>query len=130
MEKIVQICRRFIVGKDVDATLLSDALSDLVCHRRKVGILGYGARLFCLYDRSIRSDADESPIQHQSNRDPDRERRIVEGFAILFFLSGENLSEGVEVVAGEVRKEDRGDAGDTTNPFMPKLFRGGQKKSL
>jgi HlyD family secretion protein len=44
-------------------------------------------------------------------------------------VSGSEVQEGTEVVLGEIRKEDRGDAGDTTNPFAPKLFRGGQKKS-
>jgi HlyD family secretion protein len=44
-------------------------------------------------------------------------------------VSGTAVSEGMEVVIGEVRKEDRADGGDTTNPFMPKLFRGCQKKS-
>jgi HlyD family secretion protein len=43
-------------------------------------------------------------------------------------ISGSEVQEGTEVVIGEVRKDDLADAGDTTNPFAPKLFRGGQKK--
>jgi HlyD family secretion protein len=42
-------------------------------------------------------------------------------------VSGSELSEGMEVVVGEIRKENAS-GGDTTNPFAPKLF-GGQKKS-
>jgi HlyD family secretion protein len=39
-------------------------------------------------------------------------------------VSSAELKEGMEVVIGEGRKDDGGDAGDTTNPFAPKLFRG------
>jgi HlyD family secretion protein len=44
-------------------------------------------------------------------------------------VSGPDVSEGMEVVAGEVRKEDRADGGDTTNPFMPKLFKGNRNQT-
>jgi HlyD family secretion protein len=44
-------------------------------------------------------------------------------------VSGAGIDEGTEVVIGELRKEEVADGGDTTNPFAPKLFRGGQKKS-
>ncbi len=43
-------------------------------------------------------------------------------------VSGPDVSEGMEVVAGELRKEDRADGGDTTNPFMPKLFKGNRNQ--
>jgi len=43
-------------------------------------------------------------------------------------VSGPDVSEGMDVVTGEVRKEDRADGGDTTNPFMPKLFRGNRNQ--
>jgi len=39
-------------------------------------------------------------------------------------VSGGDLKEGVDVVIGEVVASD--DAADTTNPFAPKLFRGGK----
>jgi HlyD family secretion protein len=44
-------------------------------------------------------------------------------------VSGSELSEGLEVVVGEIRKEIAS-SGDTTNPFAPKFFGGGQKKSF
>jgi HlyD family secretion protein len=36
-------------------------------------------------------------------------------------VSGSQLQEAMEVVIGEIRKESRGDGGDTTNPFAPKM---------
>jgi HlyD family secretion protein len=42
-------------------------------------------------------------------------------------VSGSKLQEGIEVVVGEARNDQAGDAVD--NPFAPKLFRGGQQKS-
>jgi HlyD family secretion protein len=44
-------------------------------------------------------------------------------------VSGSAVQEGMEVVVGELRKDEVADGGDTTNPFAPKLFRAGQKKS-
>jgi len=41
-------------------------------------------------------------------------------------VSGSELTEGMEVVVGEARSDQAGD--DVTNPFAPKLFRGGQQK--
>ncbi len=41
-------------------------------------------------------------------------------------VSGSDLREGMEIVIGEMRNETAD--GETTNPFAPKLFRGGQKK--
>ncbi len=41
-------------------------------------------------------------------------------------VRGENLQEGLEVVIGELRAEEAGEA--VNNPFAPKLFRGGAKK--
>jgi HlyD family secretion protein len=41
-------------------------------------------------------------------------------------ISGSEVKEGTEVVIGEARKQDLADS-DTTNPFMPKLFKGGKK---
>jgi len=43
-------------------------------------------------------------------------------------VSDADLSEGMEVVTGEVRKEDHADGGDTTNPFIPRI-RTSRKKS-
>jgi HlyD family secretion protein len=42
-------------------------------------------------------------------------------------VSGPDLSEGMEVVIGEVR--DRGGADATTNPFAPQMFRGNRQGS-
>ena len=39
-------------------------------------------------------------------------------------VSGDNVKEGMEVVVGEAVASQ--DSGDTTNPFAPKLFKGGQ----
>ena len=44
-------------------------------------------------------------------------------------VSGSVVQEAVEIVTGELRKDEVADGGDTTNPFAPKFFRGGQKKS-
>jgi len=41
-------------------------------------------------------------------------------------VSGQEVQEAVEVVVGEVRPEEAGEA--ATNPFAPKLFRGGSQK--
>jgi HlyD family secretion protein len=41
-------------------------------------------------------------------------------------ISGENVAEGLEVVLAELVGTQ--DSGDTTNPFAPKLFRGGKAK--
>jgi HlyD family secretion protein len=43
-------------------------------------------------------------------------------------VSGSELKEGMEVVVGEIRNEDP-NGGETTSPFLPKLFRGSPKKS-
>ncbi len=40
-------------------------------------------------------------------------------------ISGENLKEGMEVVVGEAVASQ--DSSDTTNPFAPKLFKGGKR---
>ncbi len=42
-------------------------------------------------------------------------------------VRGDGISEGMEIVVGENVASDN--EGDTTNPFMPKLFRGSAKKS-
>ncbi len=42
-------------------------------------------------------------------------------------VRGRDVSEGMEIVIGENIASDA--EGDTTNPFMPKLFRGNASKS-
>jgi HlyD family secretion protein len=42
-------------------------------------------------------------------------------------ISGHGLKEGMEVIVGERRKDDR-DTAETTNPFAPKLFGGPKPK--
>ena len=40
-------------------------------------------------------------------------------------VSGDELKEGMKVVRGESKGPELADGGDTTNPFAPKIFRGG-----